>query len=76
MTAQAAITLAAIGITLLIAEVVHSFLYPRVHTAVLTNGIEAQFERRKSYLTHLMDCGLVYPAVTIYVWVGLDYILS
>jgi len=76
MTAQAAIALAAIGITLLIAEVIHSFLYPRVQLSLLVNGEAAQLEKRKSYLAHLMDCGLLYPAVTIYVWVGLDHILS
>ena len=29
----------------------------------------------KSYWAHIVDCGLLYPSIAIYVWVGLDYAL-
>lgn len=29
----------------------------------------------KSYWTHLLDCGLLYPALYVYVYAGLDWLL-
>lgn len=39
-----------------------------------TTGKELRYET-KSYWAHILDCGLLYPALAIYVWVGMDYLL-
>ncbi|MNP80173.1 hypothetical protein D3C76_1781890 [compost metagenome] len=37
-------------------------------------GKDLRFET-KSFWTHMLDCGLLYPAVFVYVWTALNHML-
>lgn len=38
------------------------------------SGKELRYEH-KSYWCHILDCGLLYPALFVYVWTGYHYLL-
>jgi len=61
------ISLLALTIVLYIAQTVWNHCYPPPR-----NWIEFDcWDGGKSFLAHLMDCGLIYPAIYLYVWVGI-----
>ncbi|MNO21501.1 hypothetical protein D3C76_112750 [compost metagenome] len=76
MDAQSAILLFNILIpfllTAVIAQVVRDLTYPVMKEPLLVTG-EAT-PARKSILSHIADCGLLYPAVFVYLVAGFDWL--
>lgn len=59
----------AIIILIMVAYAVRNIAHPPID-----NWIDIDCEReRKGIIAHVIDCGLIYPTLYVYLWIGLHY---
>lgn len=62
----------AAALVLYTANVVWNHCYPPPSNWIEVDG----WEGRKTYLEHILDCGLIYPCLYIYAWVAIHELLK
>lgn len=53
----------------------HWWVVDKLQDFLSTTGKELRYEY-KSYWSHILDCGLLYPALFVYVWTGYNWLLT